>query len=43
MSIRSTTNGNLRGNFEGYRLVKGPKQLLITGAKTFGECYGRHA
>ncbi|MGO4139140.1 CocE/NonD family hydrolase [Rhizobium brockwellii] len=28
---------HLRGNFEGFRLVKGPKQLLITGAKTFGE------
>ena len=28
---------HLRGNFEGYRLVEGPKQLLITGAKTFGE------
>jgi len=28
---------HLRGNFEGYRLVRGPKQLLITGAKTFGE------
>jgi predicted acyl esterase len=26
---------HLRGNFEGYRLVKGPKQLLIVGAQTF--------
>jgi uncharacterized protein len=26
---------HLRGNFEGFRLVKGPKQLLITGAQTF--------
>ncbi len=28
---------HLRGNFEGYRLVKGPKQLLIVGAHTFAE------
>ncbi len=28
---------HLRGNFEGFRLVKGPKQLLITGAQTFAE------
>ena len=28
---------HLRGNFEGYRLVKGPKQLLVVGARTFGE------
>jgi len=28
---------HLRGNFEGYRLVKGPKQLLIVGAQTFAE------
>ena len=28
---------HLRGNFEGYRLAKGPKQLLITGAQTFAE------
>lgn len=29
--------GHLRGNFEGFRLVRGPKQLLITGAQTFAE------
>jgi len=28
---------HLRGNFEGFRLVRGPKQLLITGAQTFAE------
>lgn len=28
---------HLRGNFEGFRLVSGPKQLLITGAQTFAE------
>ena len=28
---------HLRGNFEGYRLVKGPKQLLVTGAQSFAE------
>ena len=28
---------HLRGNFEGFRLVRGPKQLLIVGAQTFGE------
>ena len=28
---------HLRGNFEGHRLVRGPKQLLITGAQTFAE------
>ena len=28
---------HLRGNFEGFRLVNGPKQLLIVGAKTFAE------
>lgn len=28
---------HLRGNFEGFRLVKGPKQLLVVGAKTFAE------
>lgn len=28
---------HLRGNFEGYRLVKGPKQLLIVGAQSFAE------
>ncbi|MGJ9420658.1 CocE/NonD family hydrolase [Massilia sp. CMS3.1] len=28
---------HLRGNFEGFRRVKGPKQLLITGAQTFAE------
>lgn len=28
---------HLRGNFEGYRLVRGPKQLLVVGAKTFAE------
>lgn len=28
---------HLRGDFEGFRLVKGPKQLLITGAQTFAE------
>jgi predicted acyl esterase len=28
---------HLRGNFEGYRLAKGPKQLLITGAQSFAE------
>jgi predicted acyl esterase len=28
---------HLRGNFEGYRLVKGPKKLFIAGAKTFAE------
>jgi predicted acyl esterase len=26
---------HLRGNFEGFRLVTGPKQLLITGAQSF--------
>ena len=26
---------HLRGNFEGFRLVRGPKRLLITGAQTF--------
>jgi hypothetical protein len=31
---------HLRGNFEGYRLVKGPKQLLIVGAQTFAETQG---
>jgi len=28
---------HLRRNFDGYRLVKGPKQLLIVGAQTFAE------
>ena len=28
---------HLRGNFEGFRLVRGRKQLLITGAQTFRE------
>jgi uncharacterized protein len=28
---------HLRGNFEGFRLVRGPKQLLITGAQTFAQ------
>jgi uncharacterized protein len=28
---------HLRGNFEGYRRVQGPKRLLITGAQTFAE------
>jgi len=28
---------HLRGNTEGFRLVRGPKQLLIVGAKTFAE------
>jgi uncharacterized protein len=28
---------HLRGNFEGFRLVKGPKQLLIIGAQTFAD------
>lgn len=28
---------HLRGNFEGFRLVKGPKQLLIVGAQSFAE------
>jgi uncharacterized protein len=28
---------HLRGNFEGYRLVKGPKQLLVVGARSFAE------
>lgn len=28
---------HLRGNFEGFRLVTGPKQLLITGAQSFAE------
>lgn len=28
---------HLRGNFEGFRLVRGPKQLLIVGAGTFAE------
>lgn len=28
---------HLRGNFEGYRLVKGPKKLLIVGAQSFAE------
>jgi putative CocE/NonD family hydrolase len=28
---------HLRGNFEGFRLVRGPKNLLIAGAQTFAE------
>ena len=28
---------HLRGNFEGFRLVNGPKQLRIVGAKSFAE------
>lgn len=28
---------HLRGNFEGFRLVRGPKQLLIVGAQSFAE------
>lgn len=28
---------HLRGNFEGFRLVEGPKQLLIVGAQSFAE------
>jgi predicted acyl esterase len=28
---------HLRGNFEGYRLVKGPKKLLVVGAPNFAE------
>ncbi len=28
---------HLRGNVEGFRLVRGPKQLLIAGARTFAE------
>ncbi len=28
---------HLRGNVEGFRLVRGPKQLLIAGAQTFAE------
>jgi uncharacterized protein len=28
---------HLRGNFEGYRLVKGPKKLLIVGAQSFAK------
>ena len=28
---------HLRGNFEGYRLVNGPKQLLVVGTRTFAE------
>ncbi|USQ71717.1 CocE/NonD family hydrolase [Roseomonas mucosa] len=28
---------HLRGNFEGFRMVRGPKQLLIVGAQSFAE------
>lgn len=39
LSIGSWGKGplHLRGNFEGFRLVKGPKQLLVVGAKTQAE------